>query len=474
MVSQEVRDIEREIDLFIENLPIWTTKRDVLLTRLMEVWRDGLEVVALALSHALTFNIEGGLEKSIAQEYQLVTGVYQAVKWAMMYASEDGPEELDARVLTELVLKTASRYQILVDALKMGAHDRVEFTIDHASKTLTIFEGGDLTGYDEELLRRGHLTTSFHAQSPLVEDSDKLTTDWSAGQGREYWRWLNNIAEKAETETIMARAGPIAPVHEVMKRPVVMELPIPPATLEKVQRDLTLTVAKVRSPLNWKIDTWHDCPLIQIGDGVFGVSLALRTIQAMRDDYLLRAAVLNDPTQYEKASGLREDRMIAACRKAFEKDGWVFTPRYLLSNPAREIDGYAQRGSEILIVQLKSTLRPQSPWEVFKRNTDVIEGIRHTAEMVGRIGPSAKGIVITDGYAGDYATWQESIKTGIPVGTLDDLALIASDPVTAFSTFAARAGIGEKAASVSTPERKVSLGPWTLRMIDQSIGNTAA
>jgi hypothetical protein len=357
MVSQEVRDIEREIDLFIENLPIWTTKRDVLLTRLMEVWRDGLEVVALALSHALTFNIEGGLEKSIAQEYQLVTGVYQAVKWAMMYASEDGPEELDARVLTELVLKTASRYQILVDALKMGAHDRVEFTIDHASKTLTIFEGGDLTGYDEELLRRGHLTTPFHAQSPLVEDSDKLTTDWSAGQGREYWRWLNNIAEKAETETIMARAGPIAPVHEVMKRPVVMELPIPPATLEKVQRDLTLTVAKVRSPLNWKIDTWHDCPLIQIGDGVFGVSLGLRTIQAMRDDYLLRAAVLNDPTQYEKASaargsddrrvqeGLREGRLgIHAALSPLQsraRDRWIRSTRFRDSDCPAEVDAKA-------------------------------------------------------------------------------------------------------------------------------------
>lgn len=344
----------------------------------------------------------------------------------MIYAPEDGSEQLDTRVLTELVLKTASHYQILVDALKMGARDRVEFAVDHATKTLTIYEGGNLTGYDEELLRRSHLTTPFHAQSPLIEDSDQLTTDWGAGQGREYWRWLNNIAEKAETETIMAQAGPIAPVHEVMKRPVIVELPDPPAPLENVQRDLTLTVAKVRSPLNWKIDTWHDCPLIQIGAAVFGVSLALRTIQAMGDDYLLRAAVLNDPTQYQKVSGLREDRMIAACREAFEKEGWVFTPRYLLSNPAREIDGYAQRGSEILIVQLKSTLRPQSPWEVFKRNTDVVEGIRHTAEMVGRIGSPAKGIVITDGYAGDYETWQESIKTGIPVGTLDDLALIAS------------------------------------------------
>lgn len=64
MVSQEVRDIEREIDLFIENLPIWSTKRDVLLTRLMEVWRDGLEVVALMRHGKNPSRLEFQLERS--------------------------------------------------------------------------------------------------------------------------------------------------------------------------------------------------------------------------------------------------------------------------------------------------------------------------------------------------------------------------------------------------------------------------
>jgi hypothetical protein len=66
-------------------------------------------------------------------------------------------------------------------------------------------------------------------------------------------------------------------------------------------------------------------------------------------------------------------------------------------------------------------------------------------------------------------TWQESIKTGIPVATLDDLALIAEDPLTAFSTLAARAGIDKIQSSINAAERKVSLGDWTIRMIDEPL-----
>lgn len=161
MISQEVRTAEKEIDLFVANLPVWKTKRQVLLTKLMTIWRDGLELLGLTTAHALTFNIPNGIEKSIAQEHQLATGVYQCLKWAMMFSPVDGPESIDDRVLTEIVLKTAAHYQIFVDALKMGNHDKVSFTVEEESKTLIVYEGGDLTGFDSELLRRNHLTTPF-------------------------------------------------------------------------------------------------------------------------------------------------------------------------------------------------------------------------------------------------------------------------------------------------------------------------
>ena len=115
-----------------------------------------------------------------------------------------------------------------------------------------------------------------------------------------------------------------------MKRPVVVEIPFPPAEFVRVQEDLTLTEAKAQGPIKWKIDSWHDCPLVQIGQRVFGVSIALRTLAGL-DDYMLRAAVLHDPAQYEKVSGLREERMIARCKRAFEAAGWTFTSHYRMA-----------------------------------------------------------------------------------------------------------------------------------------------
>jgi hypothetical protein len=169
-----------------------------------------------------------------------------------------------------------------------------------------------------------------------------------------------------------------------------------------------------------------------------------------------------------KVSGLREERMIAVCKTAFETAGWTFTPHYHLTNPPRELDGYATREAETCIVQLKSTLRPQSPWEVYKRNIDVIEGITHTADVVRRLGEGTTGIVITDGYEGDYVTWKESLANGVPVAVLQDVEWIARNPRGAFQTLAERAGIKEQAPPEEVPERNFVLCGWTFRLLDQS------
>lgn len=466
MVDEDVRQIEAEIDRCIREMPVWRVKRDVLLKRLMTIWRDGLELMHLMAAHALMFQVEEGLKTSIANEHLMATGAYQALKWAMEFAQDDGLDEVSDEDLVNLVVKTAGLYQIFVDALKLGAHGRTEFSVDRDGKTLTIYEGGNVSGHDAAIVQRDHVTVPFHRQSPLVDDSDQLTTRWTAGDYRQYYQWLETLAQQAETETIVARL-PLTPQQEIMKRPVVVELPSPPPALARVQEDLTLSVAKAQGPLKWKIDSWHDCPLVQIGDRVYGVSIAVRTLAGL-DDYMLRAAVLHDPGQYEKVSGLREERMIAICKTAFEAAGWTFTPHYHLTNPPREIDGYAARDAETCIVQLKSTLRPQSPWEVYKRNTDVIEGITHTTEVVRRLGERTTGIVISDGYEGDYATWKESLATGVSVGTLDDVDWIAKDPSGAFKILAERAGIHEQAPPDELAERGFTLCGWTLRLLDQS------
>jgi hypothetical protein len=45
MVGADVRQVEAEIDGCIQKMAVWNVKRDVLLRRLMTIWRDGLELV---------------------------------------------------------------------------------------------------------------------------------------------------------------------------------------------------------------------------------------------------------------------------------------------------------------------------------------------------------------------------------------------------------------------------------------------
>ena len=66
----------------------------------MTIWRDGLELFGLTTAHALIFNVPNGIEKGIAQEHQLATGVYQCLKWAMMFSPVDGPESINVRALS--------------------------------------------------------------------------------------------------------------------------------------------------------------------------------------------------------------------------------------------------------------------------------------------------------------------------------------------------------------------------------------
>jgi hypothetical protein len=181
---------------------------------------------------------------------------------------------------------------------------------------------------------------------------------------------------------------------------------------------------------------------------------------------MLRVAVLVDREQYDKVSGLREERMVARCRSAFEAMGWNIQPHFYLRDPEREIDVYAAKDSLDLVIQLKSTLRPHSPWEVYKRNADVLDGINHTAEVLPRFRRGALGFVVTDGYEGDYATWAKSLETNVPVATLQDLELIAGKPEGAFQILRERAGVKGDKASEPLPERDAEVCGWKIRLVD--------
>jgi hypothetical protein len=53
MVGDDVRQVEAEIDGRIQKMAVWNVKRDVLLRRLMTIWRDCLETVHLMAAEGM-------------------------------------------------------------------------------------------------------------------------------------------------------------------------------------------------------------------------------------------------------------------------------------------------------------------------------------------------------------------------------------------------------------------------------------
>ena len=50
--------------------------------------------MGLRFAHAALFQRQEGVRSSLASEHLVVTGTYQALKWAMEYAQDDGTSEM--------------------------------------------------------------------------------------------------------------------------------------------------------------------------------------------------------------------------------------------------------------------------------------------------------------------------------------------------------------------------------------------
>ena len=232
-------------------------------------------------------------------------------------------------------------------------------------------------------------------------------------------------------------------------------------------KDLTLTPDRLQGAEKWGLSSWFDMPFVMIGPKRMGVSNVIKTLARNgREDHMLRVAAGRDSGQYRKVSGLREGRMIAFCKPALETEGWTVTPDLKLHDPEQQIDVYAERGESKQVIELKSTLRPESPWEVLKRNEDVIDGIIHTSEVLNRLPAGTLGFVLTDGYRGDYQTWKEALNRHIITGTLEDIEVVASEPSRAPEVLKERAGFGRAIEATAIPDREQDLFGWKLRLVD--------
>ena len=472
-VSNRVRDIEREIDDSIRQLPTWQAQRAEVLEDLMRTYRDAIELVFLKGLHAETF--DGSLEDFgdvFGQEDRLRAGILWALKWASEYCpeisatSDRSPEELVN------LLFIGATYETFVDALKYAQHNLISIKLDEASRTINFYEGGPATTFDASIVHHQRITTPLTRHVSLTEDSDQLTSRWTAGDYRRVARRLAGHA-KHEENTIFVDPDFL----KLIGKP---KLSIPQPTLVWIDRpvnapdryvfnDLVLSRV-IDADLKWKLVSFLDTPIVQVGDRFCALSSDLRLIAEI-DDYMLRLAARVDPDQYSTATTLREDRMINICRDVLEQymPPWSVDAHVLYRDPPQEVDVLASRETKTLIIQLKSTLRPETPWEVYKRNEDLIDGVNHTKRLVDR-GAANQGFVVTNGYRGDYACWAEALASGIPIGTLDDLEVIASDPVAAVVVLKSRVGI---TTSAPEPHREVQdregdLMGWKLHFVDRN------
>ena len=183
---------------------------------------------------------------------------------------------------------------------------------------------------------------------------------------------------------------------------------------------------------------------------------------------MLRLEAREDEEQYSQVSGLRENRMINACLTAFagSTGGWKVDSSVVLTDPAQEADVVASRSGDTLVIELKSTLRPETVWEVHKRNEDIQKGLRQAESLVRR-GVGDRGLVITDGYRGDYACWEEALRRSVTIGSLGELEDLARDPDRAIPTMKMKAGVpAGKPSGRRLPDREGELFGWTLRLVD--------
>jgi len=466
-VTPEVRAAELEIDNWIARLSYWYAPRDLLLSRLLEYYRDAIEVLFARMTHDVLFMRGSAIGAFGALEDRMRAGVFQALKWTMEFGQVRGRgrANLDAKAIHRLV-KLGELYEVFVDVMTSAQADAVTVDLDSKRRLLSVHQGPDLTGFDNQIVEHQRLNNAYHSQVSFVEDGDQLTRQWSAGDFRRLTRRLASSPQVRDCDRVCLKNG-----EDLFVRPTILEFPdvTDDEPEQRVLEDLTLAPAMINGPSGardkWRLVSMLDVPFVMIGSRRLSTSDSVVAMAgALGEDHMIRRAVQIDPGQYSRVSGLREGRMIEVIRPQLESRGWRVTPHYILRNPDKEIDIYSVRGDAGLVLALKSMVRPMTPEEVRRRNEDIINGINHTADVLRRL-QGAVGFVISNGYRGDYATWDMALRRNVMIGTIEDVGEIAASPLEMTDILKSRAGFKQKPsdAPFSSPSR-FRLGCWKIEL----------
>lgn len=465
-VPDEVRRAEAEIDTAIRALPVWQATRDELLRAILDLYRDSIEMVLMEVGRQRVMAEHFGQNKAdvrpaLQMEGQLHLGIYWALKWALAWCPTRGAAPPAPTSLLELVWVGAA-YQALADGLWMHKQGWGRVVADLHAKTLVLHEGGDRTGRDAELAEYLHGFLAIHRHKSFTEDTDSLTRRWTAGDFRHLGAALRTACAEACQESVVF--GVTEPPTELFKRPVVLEVPEQIAErYAALLADLALSQdAVAESGGLWRHNNWFDTPFLAIGGRYLCPSNILEAVfQDGVDEHMLRAAARVDPNQYPRVSQAREERMSSFCVGELEAQGWTCTAPLALHDPPADVDIYATRANDRLALELKSTLRPESPREVASRNDEIHHGLRRSEERLRQLPAGTIGAVVTDGYHGDYRTWADALKRRIPVLTTAELGAFAKQPNATADALASWAAT-EPAGSNPLPDRETTLMGWTL------------
>ena len=435
----------------------------------MGVYRDAVECAHRRSLDAGVFENTDVFQTTLGIEDGIRGGALWSLKWATEYcpdARSDAP--LNQQDLVKAILVGRS-YDVLVDALKFAKHNLVTLSVDRESREIICYEGDDLTGFDSEIVEHQQRVGPTHVHASLTEDSDQLTSNWRAGDYRRVCQQLAEYARTQENRIVIdpTYAADFGTGDVSMAQPTLVWLKRPQDTPDvRVFDSLTLP-AKMSDQFKWKSMSLLEMPIVKVGGRYCALSSDLKAI-ACRDECMLRLAARVDENQYSKVSGRRADRMVAACRAAFEGNSqpWHVRSGVQLVKPRQEGDVVASRSSDRLVIELKSTLRPQTAWEVYKRNKEILKGLLQATNLVRR-GIASRGLVITDGYRGDYLCWEEALKCGVTIGTLRELDDLARDPNGAVELMKQKAGVIEGKHTVRRlADREAEILGWKLRLID--------
>src|SRR5712691_2543873 len=211
VVAPRVREIENEIDSKVRALKIWQRPKRAVLADIMQAYRDSIEVV---FAECLFFQLHaehdraaaGGIGVVRAQENRWRAGTLWALKWASEFCPEDGgtgssrPEEL-ADLLT-----LGAMYETFVDALKRANHGSLEIDVDEGTRTIICYEGARATAFDTSIVSHQWVTSPVTHHLSLTEESDQITSRWTAGDYRRVVRGLATYAAGKENDIIIDAA----------------------------------------------------------------------------------------------------------------------------------------------------------------------------------------------------------------------------------------------------------------------------